>query len=197
MRICTVCLLILFSSIILFSQDVWGGVSIATPDNLNAISDNPAGLGIPRGKQSGMYIPFNSVFTIHSSSRFNGIGYDLKYEYVDGKFPDIFNPADGNIGFGTMIFPNAYAGLKWNKHHFIDLGFLYRPLNQISLGITTRFNDEFTDYNQSTLGIALRPFLKHRLTLGADINLKEGDEVKVKVLRIENGKISLSMKALL
>ena len=70
-----------------------------------------------------MYIPFDSVFTNHSASRFSGIGYDLNYEYKDGTLPNIFNPTDGNIGFGTQIFPNTYIGLKWNKHHFIDLVF--------------------------------------------------------------------------
>ena len=41
MRKLSVCLSILFSSTALFSQDVWGGVSVAMPDNLNAISGNP------------------------------------------------------------------------------------------------------------------------------------------------------------
>ena len=50
-----------------FSQDSWGGVSIATPDNLNAISSNPAGLGLNRGHQSGMYFPSDSIFTIQKS----------------------------------------------------------------------------------------------------------------------------------
>ena len=125
-------------------QEPWDGASVATPDNLNAISGNPAGLGLERGKQAGIYIPLNSIFSIHTSSRFNGFGYDLKYEFVDGKFPDTFNPSDGNIGIGFSLFPNAYAGLKWNKHHLIDLGLLYRPVNFASFGIVTRFNDEFT-----------------------------------------------------
>ena len=98
-------LLIIFSSTSLFSQeDVWDGVSVATPDNLNAISGNPAGLGIHRGKQFGIYIPFDSVFTMHRSGRFNGFGYDLKYEYKDGKLPNIFNPSDGNIGLDRIFF---------------------------------------------------------------------------------------------
>ena len=70
----TLYFIILCSCTMLFSQDVWGGISVATPDNLNAISSNPAGLGINRGKQSGIYIPFSSVFTIHKSSRFSGFG---------------------------------------------------------------------------------------------------------------------------
>ena len=133
-------ILFLISFPLLYAQDIWGGVSVATPDNLNAISCNPAGLGLSRGNQSGMYIPFESVFTMHSSNRMDGFGYDLQYKFTDGKFPDIFNPADGNIGFGTAFFQNAYAGFKLNKDHRIDLGLLYRPINQISLGFVTQFN---------------------------------------------------------
>ena len=165
--------LLLFT--LLHAQDPWGGVSVATPDNLNAITANPAGLGISRGYQSGIYSPFDSVFTIYKSKRIKGFGYDLKYKFIDGKFPDTFNPADGNIGFGAALFSNAYAGIKWNKHHFIDFGFLYRPINQVSLGLTSRFSDELDKYHESTLGIALRPFFKHHLTLGADINILDND----------------------
>ena len=100
-------LLLLFSTFT-FGQDVWGGISVATPDNLNAITSNPAGLGIQRGYQSGYYFPFESNFTIYKSKRFKGFGYDLKYEFIDGEFPDAFNPEDGNLGFGAKIFNNAF-----------------------------------------------------------------------------------------
>ena len=173
-------LIIIINSIsFLPGQDAWGGVSVATPDNLDAITNNPAGLGISRGSQSGTYIPFGSIFTIHSSNRMNGFGYDLKYEIIDGKFPDTFNPADGNVGIGFSIFHNAFAGIKWNKHHLIDLGLLYRPVNFASFGIISRFNDEFTEYNSSTLGMALRPlsFLDHKFTMGVDINISDEDSI--------------------
>ena len=101
----------------LFAQDVWGGVSVATPDNLNAISGNPAGLGIERGEQSGSYIQFDSLYTNSTSYRSDGIGFDLTYNRFSH---GIFNPFDGNIGIGLALFPNAYAGLKWNKHHLLD-----------------------------------------------------------------------------
>ena len=172
-------IIIIFTLSMLAGQDTWGGVSVATPENLDAITNNPAGLGISRGNQSGFYIPFGSVFTIHSSSRMDGFGYDLKYEFVDGKFPDTFNPSDGNIGIGFSLFPNAYAGLKWNKHHLIDLGLLYRPVNFASFGIVSRFNDEFTEYNSSTFGLAIRPlpFLDHKFTMGVDINISDEDSI--------------------
>ena len=172
-------LIIIITTSLLSAQDVWGGVSVSTPDNLDALSQNPAGLGLNRGNQSGMYIPFDSVFTLHSSSRSSGFGYDLKYEFINGKLPDLFNPSDGNIGIGFSLFPNAYAGLKWNKHHLIDLGLLYRPVNFASFGIVTRFNDEFTEYNSSTFGLAIRPlpFLDHKFTMGVDINISDEDSM--------------------
>ncbi len=165
-------IIIIFTLSMLAGQDTWGGVSVATPENLDAITNNPAGLGISRGNQSGFYIPFDSTFTIHSSSRMDGFGYDLKYEFVDGKFPDTFNPSDGNIGIGFSIFHNAFAGIKWNKHHLVDFGFLYRPFNFASIGLVTQFNDDLTQYNHSIFGIALRPltFLDHKLTLGVDVD---------------------------
>ena len=158
----------------LFAQDIWGGISVATPDNLNAISGNPAGLGIERGEQSGSYIQFDSLYTNSTSYRSDGIGFDLTYN----KFSHgIFNPFDGNIGIGATLFPNAYAGIKWNKHHLIDFGLLYRPLNIASIGLVVQFNDKFTEYNSTTLGLALRPFLQHRLTLGVDMLLTEADSL--------------------
>jgi len=165
-------IIIIFTLSMLAGQDTWGGVSVATPENLDAITNNPAGLGISRGNQSGFYIPFDSTFTIHSSSRMDGFGYDLKYEFVDGKFPDTFNPSDGNIGIGFSIFHNAFAGIKWNKDHLLDFGFLYRPFNFASIGLVTQFNDDLTQYNHSIFGIALRPltFLDHKLTLGVDVD---------------------------
>ena len=168
-------IIIIFTLSMLAGQDTWGGVSVATPENLDAITNNPAGLGISRGNQSGFYIPFDSTFTIHSSNRMDGFGYDLKYEF-DGKF-DLFNPSDGNVGYGFSLYDNAYAGLKLNKRKSIDMGLLYRPHNLISLGIVANFNDGSTDYDSTILGIAIRPFLKHQLTMGADFIFNTDDEL--------------------
>ena len=147
-------LILLVTLTYLSAQDVWGGVSVASPDNLDALSTNAAGLGIDRGTQFGSFIQFDSVYTYYSASRFNGIGYDLKY---NNKSHGLFKPDDFNIGFGFSVFHNTYAGFKWNKNHLIDIGVLYRPINQISLGATAQFHDDFTSYNQSTYGIGIRP----------------------------------------
>ena len=112
----------------LLSQNIWNGVSVATPDNLDAISTNPAGLGINRGEQSGTYLSFDSKYTNSSSFRSNGLGYDLTYNIHSH---GLFNPENGNIGFCFSPVRNFYTGIKWNKHSLIDLGFLYRPFNFI------------------------------------------------------------------
>ena len=67
------------------AQDAWGAVSVATPDDLNAISSNPAGLGLSRGNQSGMYFPFNidEEFAMHSANRMDGFGYSLQYNFYN------------------------------------------------------------------------------------------------------------------
>ena len=167
-------LILIFLNTITFSQNPWGGLSVSTPDNLDAISINPAGLGLSRGNQNGFYIPFDTVFTIHSSNRNEGFGYDLTYQFIDGKMPDYFNPYDGNIAFGSQLYNNTYAGIKWNKHKFLDFGLLYRPLNQISIGATIQFDDKFNNYKHSNIGFAMRPFLKHYLTIGVDIKNVNG-----------------------
>jgi protease-4 len=105
----------------------------------------------------------------------DGFGYDLKYEF-DGKF-DLFNPSDGNVGYGFLLYDNAYAGLKLNKRKSIDMGLLYRPHNLISLGIVKNFNDGSTGYDSTIFGIAIRPFLKHQLTMGADFIFNTDDEL--------------------
>ena len=94
----------------LSSQDIWGGVSVAMPDNLNAISKNPAGLGINRGEQSGFYFQFDSLYTNSSSYRKDGIGFDLTYnQFSHG----IFKPTNGNIGFGFSLFQNTWLDVCW------------------------------------------------------------------------------------
>ena len=157
---------ILVSSFI-FSQNIWNGISVATPDNLDAITTNPAGLGVERGEQTGTHIYIDSKYTNSSSYRNHGFGYDLTYNIHSH---GIFKPEDGNIGFGFSPTKNLYTGMKWNKHSFIDLGLLYRPFNFISIGSIHNFSDDFENYYHSTLGVAIRPFFNHRLTIGADYN---------------------------
>ena len=94
-------ILILNSLSILLAQDILNNISVATSDNLNAITGNPAGLGINRGAQYGAYVPFDSTFSITTSSRSGGFGYDLTFQLINGKFsPDIENVQ--NIAFNVL-----------------------------------------------------------------------------------------------
>ena len=167
-------IIVLFISIssALFSQNPWEGLSVSMPDNLNAISDNPAGLGLNRGSQSGTYIPIDSSLSIFSAFRSNGFGYNLKY---NSNNINLLNPNDGNIGIGFSLNTNLYAGFKWNKFNITDIGFLYRPINQISLGAVSQFDNTFK-HNHTILGFSIRPLFKHRLSIGADIKMLSSDE---------------------
>ena len=167
-------ILVLFISIsfTLFSQNPWEGLSVSMPDNLNAISDNPAGLGLNRGSQSGTYIPIDSTLSIFSAFRSNGFGYNLKYSSNN---INLLNPNDGNIGIGFALNTNLYAGFKWNKFNITDIGFLYRPINQISLGAVSQLDNTFK-HNHTILGFSIRPLFKHRLSIGADIKILSSDE---------------------
>ena len=61
----------------------------------------------------------------------------------------------------------------------MHIGFLYRPINQVSFGLTSKFNEEFTTHHQSTFGIALRPFNNHMLTIGTDIKIFDNDSTSI------------------
>ena len=67
----------------LFAQDVWGGVSVATPDLLDAISLNPAGIGIPNGEHVGFYI--NNTYST-GGFKSEGVAFDLIYNNKKSDF---------------------------------------------------------------------------------------------------------------
>ena len=72
--------LLIFLSLV-FSTDPWGGVSVSTADNLDALTLNPAGLAVKRGDQSGFFIPINEdALPIYFASRGDGFGYSLFYK---------------------------------------------------------------------------------------------------------------------
>ena len=67
-------------STIVFAQNIWTGNSVATSDDLDVFSLNPAGFGLDRGTQEGLYIPVNhDYFDIHLSNRYSNFGYLLKF----------------------------------------------------------------------------------------------------------------------
>ncbi|MBC8214519.1 MAG: signal peptide peptidase SppA [Candidatus Marinimicrobia bacterium] len=163
-------LMLTLTSSSIIAQNVWGLSSVATADNLDALSSNPAGLGIHRCAQSGFYIDPDNDNKISKDSKFysmnrsDGFAYSLGYTNGD----KLFNPSEFSIGFAGELFNNGYFGFNWNKHHTMNFGLLYRPFNIISLGFTAMADDKFKDVLEYRSGIAIRPFLKHRLTIGLD-----------------------------
>lgn len=171
-----------------FSSNPWGGISVSTADNLDAITLNPAGLGLERGKQSGFYIPLDedkSFYSTFTAGRSDGLGYSLNY--IDGN--SIFNPNSGTIGFGSKVLKNFYLGASWNKYtknewyeindekisktwidNTIQIGALYRPFNFLSFGINLTMPENLENIQNHQLGLSFRPFLKHRLTFGSDVS---------------------------
>ena len=186
MKIKLISLLILLT--LAFSTNPWGGISVSTADNLDALTLNPAGLAIERGEQSGFYIPldkdkpFSSAF---SAGRSDGFGYSLNY--IDGN--SIFNPNSGTIGFAGKILKNFYMGASWNKYtkwdldeiegeklsktwieNTIQIGSIYRPFNFLSFGINLTMPENLVNIQTHRIGLSIRPFLKHHLTIGSDIS---------------------------
>ncbi len=159
----------------LFTQNMWQGNSVATSDNVDAMYLNPAGLGIDR-TMSSIFLPYNAftdTFSIQTANRYGNFGYTT--EYLEGD--NLFNPKDFNIGFGTSITKNLHTGFTWNKHNTITLGFLYRPLNFLSTGLTILGDDEFSEIQIGRFGFALRPiFGNHRFTIGSDVLYKKNSE---------------------
>ncbi len=162
-----------------FDKNPWNGLSVSTSDNLDAISINPAGLGVDKGDQSGFYLPIkdNNITSIHSSSRFGSFGYSIFYNDED----EIFNPTDFTIGIGSKINSSLYLGATWNKYNYCNFGLLYRPFNSLSFGMTARVheNDGQEEISDSQLGLALRPFSWTRMTIGMDMRISndKNDEI--------------------
>ena len=92
----------------------FGGVSVATADNVDATTLNPSGLGVNRGNQSVFFIPITNgkkMNSVHSAERYGNFGYSLYYQEGD----PLFSPYAGSIGIGTSISRNFYIGASWNN----------------------------------------------------------------------------------
>ena len=172
----------------LFSQNLnsylWNGASVTTSDNLDAMGLNPAGFGLNRGDQFALVIKqfpieLDNKYIFTYSKRTNwGLGLETSYDTFNEEFT-------GSIAYGTSIslstlkfLNDLYAGFKYSKNGDYSFGFLFRPINGISLGITNYRGDNIIDvcdtqdgftcdgsyypnqysYNYVRTGIALRPF---------------------------------------
>ena len=162
-------LLGLYTSI-LFSQNIWTGTSVATSDNLDAFSLNPAGFGIDRGDLSGLYIPVNNDrFDLIQGVRSSTFGYLM--EFTDSRPKEVrHQPISFKIGQGFKVGKSSYIGVLWNQEKIgegdsmniensFTFGAIIRPWNCVSIGGTFSANEEH-DISSNRIGPALRPFSK-------------------------------------
>ena len=166
----TISLLITFSSLLLFSQNydsnIWGGISVSTSDNLDAMNLNPAGLGVERGKQFGINLQQSNFLDLQNSNlhilsivnRYNS-GFGIQHQY------DEVRKYNWTLGYGYKLFDNFYSGVRLNKQKDYSLGLLYRPQSYLSTGLTVFTNMDDT-YRDVRYGLSMRPlyFMKNNKT---------------------------------
>ena len=161
---------------LLFSLDTdpdpWNGYSVSTSESLDSFTFNPAGVAIDHGSETGYYFAPDENGEISNKSAFymankaNGLGYSLKYNRGD----KLFNATDVNITFAGQINRSMSFGANWSKESkSISTGLLYRPINYLSIGIVSSFDEELEDFQSGRLGVAVRPLLSDLLTVGADV----------------------------
>ena len=165
-------LLVCFVSLYQGQTENWGGVSVSTSDDLDALSLNPAGLAIRRGNQDGMSMQFpvdkQDLVYLYSSSRRGPIGYTLS-----SSSKDIFS-LDYSLGVGFNLgTTKVMAGIQYISNHNLRIGLLGRPLNFFSVGAVAEMsveesNNDKIHLKNIRLGSALRP-IGSRFTLGADV----------------------------
>ncbi|MAR15062.1 MAG: hypothetical protein CMG21_01205, partial [Candidatus Marinimicrobia bacterium] len=140
---------------------------VSESDGLDAFY-NPAGFGIKHGWETFIYGTFdktdikNGTLYFGDKNIISGLGYYLGYTKSD----KINKPSEYNIGFGTNLSKNFYSGLSYNHNKNYKLGFLWRPYNFLSTGLTTIFTstDELNDI--VNFGMSIRPFNNHKFSFG-------------------------------
>lgn len=187
-KLCNLIIIISFC----YSQNIWTGTSVATSDNLDAFSLNPAGFGIDRGYLTGMYIPVNNDrFEFIQANRDSNFGYLLKYS--DSRPKKLMHqPISFKIGFGTELGKGNYIGMLWNQskngegslmnieNNFI-FGAIMRPFNFLSVGATYSTNED-KNISNNRFGVAIRPLLNHRLTIGADYVMNSNGKINTNTI---------------
>ena len=136
---------------LLFSNtfpDPWNGYSVSNSENLDAFTYNPAGVSINHGIESGYFFAPDNNGSISNNSTFyyatksNGFGYSLKYNKGD----KLFNATDVNISFAGQVNRGINFGANWSKENKnIATGFLFRPVNFLSLGLVTHFDEDLKE----------------------------------------------------
>jgi len=158
------------------SINPWGGNSIATSDNLDAFSFNPAGFAVNHGNQKGYYwltavdddnqnISINNNSPFFYSYKTQGFGWSVRYNRND----KLFDATDFKLSFAGSITKSILFGTTWSKiDSSLTLGLLMRPLNSLSIGATGKWHEENETLYSYRYGLAVRPLNNHRLTLGID-----------------------------
>ena len=197
---------ILLISSFQIAQNIWGNGSIATSDDLSAFEFNPAGLGVNRGEIEGMYIQPDSdgKFTKSSTFYFAGLSNGFGLSFGVNKDTELFKSrtyTDLTIGYGSKIEKNLYFGLTVDNQKNLSQGLLYRPHKAFSIGFAEFYNN-YSDIESSTLGIAFRPLLSHRLTLGFDYRMFEDSNIEdalnpfIEFYPLKGLKVSISSNSL-
>ena len=168
-----ICSFFLFNAL-LISQNTWGISSSATAEGLNSLDFNPAAIGINNGKIDGIFLrpDINGRFTKSSTLHFATLddGFSLSYGINSGtKFFQSRTYENIKLGYGSKIYNDLYFGLSIDNGKNISSGILYRPNTYFSLGYVEKYVS-YNELSEVSFGIALRPLLNHRLTLGFDFN---------------------------
>jgi protease IV len=169
-------LILLLSISIANDLNCFGGLSYSTSDNLDAITHNPAGLGVDRDIQLGFSINPN----ISDSSK---IGIGFRSGSI-GFFGNINKNGEYDYIIGTGSYSpdlNFYSGFSYSSYKNIyKTGFLYRPSTYYSIGLTYQYSS-IDKMNGINLATAFKP-IGNRLTFGFDIfndNIADGNNIDI------------------
>ncbi len=159
----------IFFSSMFSQQNPWGGISVATSDNLDALSLNPAGLGVDRSSQGGLSL-FNltkgdeSQYMLHTANRGDGFGSTFRLENQNDK-SDMFY----SFGLGFELgSPQILGGFQWFSEKQFRFGSLIRSMKSVSVGITADYDQNINDWSLFRAGAGVRP-IGSKVTLGADL----------------------------
>lgn len=167
-------LILLFTNSFANEMNYFGGLSYATSDNLDAISYNPAGLGVDRGFQMGFV--FNSQISDTSKLAIGLRGGSL------GIFGTVNKDGDYDYIIGTGSYSsdaNLYTGFSYSSKKIFKTGFLYRPSTLYSVGFTHQYNLD-KKIHGINLATAFRP-IGNRFTFGVDLyknNIMDDNEIE-------------------
>ena len=153
-------ILIILSNLFISGQNhdsnMWGSLSVALSDNLDAINLNPAGLGVDRGNQFGINLQQGNFNSQHSNYHIYSIINRLSCGLAMQNNYDETNKHQWTLGYGKKLADKIYSGFTYNKSKQYSFGLLYRYSNAISTGLTL-FSDKENTFRDIRYGIALRP----------------------------------------